>query len=218
MEKVKIFLSYSEKDKHLAGKLKRCLEEYENVTCFVAHDDIISGSQWEHEMLENLKTANYFMPLQTQELSNSFWCQQEAGIAIASNISIIPLIPDEGGTDPVGFYARYQGARLKVGELRISVKNILIQQAIIQAGSKEEEIEAHVLIFERSNSWAEAAENIKNLLRYEDELTNAQIMRISEAANANDQIISSFAAAPYIRNFLKRHVTIIPRQHLEKYL
>ena len=56
----KIFISYSQKDKEIAGDLKRYFEEYDQISCFIAHDDIAPGSQWEQEILDNLETSIFF--------------------------------------------------------------------------------------------------------------------------------------------------------------
>ena len=45
--KYKIFISYSKFDKKIAGIIKRCFEEYKDINCFLAHDDIDPGSEWE---------------------------------------------------------------------------------------------------------------------------------------------------------------------------
>ncbi len=215
---MKIFLSYSGENKLLAGRIKRALEEFDDIECFVAHDDIKSGSKWEDKILENLKQADYFMPLQTQELSDSFWCQQEAGIAIALETQIVPLIPDKGGIDPVGFYSRYQGARINIDDLRPSIRRLLIQQEIIEADNVAEELETHLLIFERSNTWAEASENFDTLIKYEDKFSKGQIKRIAQAVVDNNQIRDSYSAQFKIKRFIKKHAQLIPRDQLEQIL
>ena len=76
--KLRIFISYSSKyNKEIAGILKKLFEEYDNIECFVAHDDIIHGSEWEKEIIKNLDSTNLFMPIQTKHLESSYWCQQE---------------------------------------------------------------------------------------------------------------------------------------------
>ena len=121
---VHIFISYSKFDRLLAGELKIAFEELEGFTCFVAHDDIIPGSEWEKEILDNLDKANFFMPLQTEHLIKSHWCQQEAGISLNKGIEIVPLIPDSAGVDPIGFYAKYQGCKIKREAVKDSVEKL----------------------------------------------------------------------------------------------
>ena len=56
---MKIFISYSQEDKELAGDLKRSFEEYDSVKCFIAHDDITPGSEWEKKILSNLDPNSF---------------------------------------------------------------------------------------------------------------------------------------------------------------
>lgn len=122
---IHIFISYSKHDKHLAGAIKRGFEQNKEIKCFVAHDDIEPGSEWGKEILKNLRTSNFFMPIQTPKLVESYWCQQEAGICLELEIGIIPLIPDQGGVDPVGFYSKYQGFVIKTNDIPASVNHLI---------------------------------------------------------------------------------------------
>ena len=211
---MKIFISYSQEDKELAGDLKRSFEEYDSVKCFIAHDDITPGSEWEKKILSNLESSDVFMPLQTENLKQSFWCQQEAGMVIEKKMKIVPLIPDQGGIDPVGFYARFQGFKIKTHDLHGSVKLWLINEGIIDSDNYDE-IEKRILLFEASNSWAEAHRNIIALLELEAKFSKADILRIAKIATENNQILSSFAAQPYLRRFFTNHASIIPKDQIE---
>ncbi len=214
----KIFISYSSKyNKEVAGDLKRFFEEYEDIECFVAHDDIIHGSDWEKTIIENLNSADFFMPIQTAHLETSYWCQQEAGYAFAKEVRIIPLIPDIEGTDPVGFYARFQGFKIKTHDLRSSVKWWLIKEGIIHEGNAAE-IEKRILVFAASNSFTEAGDNARALCEFESEFTNADILKIVDTTLSNDQIINSFAARPHLHRLFMRHSSIIPKEKLEEFL
>jgi len=213
----KIFLSYSKHDGKIAGELKRFFEEFKNVECFVAHDDIIHGSEWEEEILKNLESANYFMPLQTIELTNSFWCQQEAGIAFARKIKIIPLIPDIEGNDPVGFYNRYQGFKIKINDLRGSVKLWLMKEGLTP-NFNSEEIEKRKMIFAASGTWDEAADNTFQLLKLEDQFTNADILQILDIALGNGQINGSWSASAQLKRIFIKNTQIIPKDKLAKFL
>lgn len=215
---MKIFISYSAKyNKDIAGSLKQCFEEYEGIDCFVAHDDIPHGFEWEKEILQNLETANIFIPLQTAELTNSFWCQQEAGIAFAKQIRIVPFIPDVGGTDPIGFYSRYQGYKIKVGDLRGSVKLWLIKEGII-SDNNAEEIDKRIMIFAASDSYAEAGETTRSLLELESQFTRADIIRIFEITLNNGQVASSFSAYPLLKRMFVKYSSILPKDKLEEFL
>jgi hypothetical protein len=43
--KFRIFVSYSKKDRKLAGEIKKCLEEYK-LDVFLAHEDITASAEW----------------------------------------------------------------------------------------------------------------------------------------------------------------------------
>lgn len=214
---LKIFLSYSTKDKVLAGELKRYFEEYDVIECFIAHDDITPGSPWEQEILANLESSDFFMPLQTESLENSFWCQQEAGFAVAQKIRIIPLMPDVDGIDPIGFYAKYQGLKIKLSDLRGSVKRWLVKEGII-AREDIDEFEKRILLFEKSDSFVEAGENTRSLFKLEEQFTKADIIRITEVTLKNNQILSSWDARRYLKPFFIKHAKIISKEQLEEFL
>lgn len=215
---LKIFISYSSTyNKDVAGDLKRFFEEYDDIKCFVAHDDIMHGSEWEKTIIENLDSADFFMPIQTEHLSTSYWCQQEAGYAFAKGIRIIPLIPDVGGTDPVGFYARFQGFKIKTQDLRSSVKWWLIKEGVISEGNAGE-IEKRLLLFSASDSFVEAGDNARSLCEFENNFTNADILKIVDITLSNDQIINSSAARSHLRRLFRKHSSIIPKEKLEEFL
>lgn len=214
---LKIFISYSAKyNKVIAGDLKRFFEEYDNIKCFVAHDDIVHGSEWEKTIIQNLDSSDFFMPIQTDHLSASYYCQQEAGYALAKNIKIIPLIPDIDGVDPVGFYAKFQGFKIKTNDLRSSVKSWLIKEAIIDEG-KAIEIDKMILLFTNARSFIKAGKITKLLLKFESEFTNPDILRIVDGALSNYNILNSFLAHPDLRAFFIRHADIIPKEKLEEF-
>jgi len=214
----KIFISYSSRyNKEIAGDIKRYFEEYEGIECFVAHDDIIPGSKWEKEIIEKLNSADFFMPIQTEYLEASYWCQQEAGYAIAKEIKIVPLIPDTEGTEPVGFYAKFQGFKIKTNDLKNSVKLWLIKENIIQE-DEVSEIDKRIFLFANSNSFEEAGKTTKSLFEFENKFKKADILKIVDVTLSNDQILDSHSARPQLRRLFIEHSKIIPIEKLEKFL
>jgi hypothetical protein len=212
----KVFISYSREDKKLAGELKKAFESF-GLEAFVAHDDIESGSQWEAEILKNLENTDFFMPIETEHLRRSHWCQQEIGIALVRKKIIIPLLPDTGYVDPDGFHGKYQGFPINTENVRLSVQKLLIRQGLAQE-QEESEIEKRLLVFERSDSWAEAGENARSLMEMESELTDEQKIAIARIATSNSQISGSFAAQGILRHFLRRNLKLIPKEYLEQLL
>lgn len=212
----KVFISYSSKDKEIAGDLKRLFEEYEIITCFIAHDDIMPGSEWEREILTNLESSDFFMPLQTENLKASYWCQQEAGFALSKGIKVVPLKPDMGGIDPVGFYAKSQAHPIKIQSLRASVSAWMIKEGLAH-GIMTEDIEKRMLLFERSGSWHEAGENAKALLELESEFNKSDVRRIVETTLKNPEILNSIAARGYLRGFFRKNEHFITRDELKSF-
>jgi hypothetical protein len=213
----KIFISYSIHDKKIAGELKTYFEEYTDIQCFIAHDDISSGSEWEKEIIRNLELTDYFMLIQTEHLTRSFWCQQEAGFAFAKNIKIISLIPDVGGIDPVGFYKRYQGFKIKLKDLRSSVKMWLIKEKII-TDDNYEETEKRISVFAHSGSFHEAGVTARSLLELKEHFTKGDILRIAEITLKNDQIKNSLDAQKLLRELFLKYFPIIPKEQIEELL
>lgn len=212
---MKIFVSYSAKyNKEIAGKLKEYFEEYPNVECFVAHDDILQGSTWEQEILDNLNTCDYFLPIQTENLTQSFWCQQEAGIAFSSHKKIIPLIPESDECAPVGFYARFQGFKIKEYDLRGSVKRFLIKEKIIEEGNHDE-IEKRKIVFAGSQSFASACTNAEYLCELQADFTDADILDILDITLGNNQICNSYAARPTLKGLFQSKVRMLPKEKIE---
>ena len=214
---MKIFISYSKEDKKVAGELKICFEHYKDIECFIAHDDIKQGTDWEEEILNNLSVANYFLPLQTENLVKSYWCQQEAGIAFNRKIKITPLISDVDGIDPVGFYAKYQGFKIKTGDLNSSVKRFLIKEGVV-AEENFEEIEKRMLILAASNTRAEADANSQLLLELEDNFSEADVIKVVEIVLSNEQIFGSYAARFRLKKFFTKHANIISGEQLKEFL
>lgn len=106
---MKVFISYSHLDKELAGSVKKELESCGGFKVFLAHEDIQPSNEWIDEILKQLKECHIFIPILTDNFSKSDWTDQEVGIAIAGNKTIIPF---KFSIDPHGFMSRYQGLRI----------------------------------------------------------------------------------------------------------
>ena len=87
---LKVFISYSMKDKEIASKIKKILTRF-RIVCFIAHDDIEVSEEWRRRILKELNDADIFIPILSDNFKNSDWCSQEAGIACFRNILFIPL-------------------------------------------------------------------------------------------------------------------------------
>lgn len=61
---LKVFISYSHKDRRLAKHIKNCLVSY-GVDVFLAHDDIEPSAEWVREIKARLLDCHVFLPLLT---------------------------------------------------------------------------------------------------------------------------------------------------------
>ena len=100
---VQLFLSYSVKDKEFATDLKDELERLGPVV-FLAHQDISPSLEWQSTILKKLKTIDVFIPIVTNKFLESYWTDQESGVALAYNRFILPAAIDQM---PYGFIGRF---------------------------------------------------------------------------------------------------------------
>ncbi len=104
---MRAFISHLSTTKKIAKRLRDELKNF-NIDCFVAHEDIYPTVEWEEQINRALQTMDFFISLHCDGFSNSVWCQQEVGYAVARGVKIIPLKFD-GKENPGGFIGKYQG-------------------------------------------------------------------------------------------------------------
>ncbi len=89
---VKAFISHSTKDRRFANKLSDTLGKYD-IKAFVSGKHIKGGEEWRERIRTELHGMHFFIAMHTDNFSNSLWCQQETGLALAKKIrvEIIPI-------------------------------------------------------------------------------------------------------------------------------
>lgn len=105
----RMFISHITSKKYQASSLKAALEEY-GITSFVAHEDINPTREWQKEIQRALNSMDCMSAMLYDGFHESHWCDQEVGIALGRNITVLPLILDH---DPYGFLGEYQGIKIK---------------------------------------------------------------------------------------------------------
>lgn len=90
---LKLFLSYSYKDKRIASAIKEAFEHY-GMDAFLAHENIDVGKQWRVVILDNLKKFDVFVPIVSENFTDSEWTDQEVGFAICQEKLIVPITID----------------------------------------------------------------------------------------------------------------------------
>lgn len=93
MDKYRVFISYSRKDKEKVDIIAEILKD-ENLNPM--YDKHFSGGIGFHKQIENfIAYSHVFMPLITSSSSKRGWVHQEIGYAKALNIPILPIMVDE---------------------------------------------------------------------------------------------------------------------------
>jgi len=112
-EKPLVFLSYSTRDKRLAGEIKRGLVDCD-LDVFMAHEDLTPSALWVEEILRNINNCDAFVPILAEHFRGSMWTDQESGQALAKGKLIIPLMFSDS---PHGFLGRFQAKKVDVDNL-----------------------------------------------------------------------------------------------------
>jgi len=192
-ESILVFLSYSSKDKDLAGEIKRCLEEF-GVEVFLAHEDIRPTEKWKKVILDHLHRCDIFVPIVTKNFKESDWTDQETGIALGKNKMIIPI-----GRDimPYGFLEDDQAITVNDVSRLCNQVCELIKGAfsnpyisILIQGIEESET------FNVTNGYIDRLSESGNL-------TIGQIERLLEAFISNTQVSGAWRARSFIRKLLE---------------
>jgi len=193
-------VSYSHKDKNIAGQIKDSLE-YFGFEVFLAHEDIKPSTEWEERILKELRTCDIFLTVLTEDFKNSEWTGQETGIAFVTDKIIIALKVD---IDPYGFISRFQA--LNVNKRIISETSKQIIQVIAEKGNLAKLINSLIRGFSKSRNFAQANDNVAYLKLLEDKLSEDQVTEIIRAAFNNSQIYDEkWNAGPFVKRFLEKH-------------
>ena len=78
--KTLIFFSHKVEYKKQVSQIKNSLKE-ENVSCFIAHQDISPALEWKEEIIKALETMDIFVGIITKNFHSGSWTDQEIGYA-----------------------------------------------------------------------------------------------------------------------------------------
>lgn len=100
----RVFLSHRAEQKVTATAMK---DELGNLgaAAFVAHEDIEPTKEWQTEIERALGSMDVLVALLTKGFRQSYWTNQEIGVAIGRGI---PVISIRLGEDPAGFIGKHQ--------------------------------------------------------------------------------------------------------------
>ncbi len=200
------FLSYSHKDRELAGFTKSFLDRY-GFDTFLAHQDLQPSEEWQKIILVRLKACTVFLPLLTDAFKQSDWTDQETGIAVALKKIIVPL---KVTMNPYGFINKYQAQSLDGGAVDEACWNViktLAANAKLGAAIRDGMIQT----FGDSGSFAIAASNATKLQSLEP-FSDEQLNEIARVGCHNSQIYNGFEARRYVRDLIRLNSQIDDKQ------
>jgi hypothetical protein len=196
---VKIFLSYSNEDKDLAGKIKKGMEDY-GLDVFLAHEDVKPSSEWMEAIHEELNLCNVFIPILTDCFNESLWTDQETGFAVARSVYIIPL---KINVDPHGFIGKIHALSFDVNNIEDSNMKII---SLIASNCNVGVLFRDALVnkFGKSENYKEAENNTKRLIKFVP-YNEQQIRNVIDRTMNNYQILDCFFAKKNLPNFVRKY-------------
>ena len=206
---IKIFFSYSTKDKDKVGELKRNLEEL-GFEGFLAHEDINPSYEWQEEIYRNLLECDVFIPYITKNFKESDWTDQECGIAYTHSKLIIPLQVE---LTPYGFINKFQGLKFNPEKIPLEIDKIV--RVILNSKRFGDLKEFFIKQFIRSENF-ESANEISKRLRYYDTFSEEEVKKICKDSLTNDQVLGAFKAKSFLKNLIYDYEGYINPSDLSK--
>lgn len=204
-KKLKVFISYSNKDKQVASRIKAILADFD-IESFMAHEDIFISEEWRNRILEELSQSDVFIPILSDNFRNSDWCSQESGIACFRNILIIPLCLDR--TKPFGFMSHRQGKQINGNNIPLNY----IMKPIADNFPKINIVKALIERLTECHSYRNCENAMENLVPYFHKLNSYEINRIVDISIENNQIWpANLCYQEYLPKFIEiNHAEIDP--------
>lgn len=208
------FISYSYKDRKLAGLIKSGLEAF-GFNIFLAHEDITPSTEWQDTILRKLKASHIFLPLITKNFRLSAWTDQEVGAAVILRKCIVPL---KVGNNPYGFMGKFQAQTIgSRSEQSIEKYCWSIVRSLFENKRFEDEIKGALIErFADSRSYAESA-RVAGYLGKAKHLTAEQLDKIVAGATENRQIYDGYVARRFVDDLIGKERKRINKKVLAEY-
>ncbi len=200
-EHVRVFLSHKSSVKEDVAALKAAFSMFCGVTSFVAHEDIEPTEEWQREIESALFSMDALIALLTEDFHDSNWTDQEVGIALGRGV---PVIAIRLGMDPYGLMGKNQGlGGCTWGDYKSMAANVfaLLHKRL---PDKSRLYECALTAYAGSQSFADSAWKVKNLLSVFETLSSDQVQRLLEAYHANNQNAASFCGMDILQPLLRK--------------
>lgn len=180
-----VFLSHCTSHVEIARRLKNHLGE-RDIETFVAHESIQVSQEWEDVLQVGLRTCDAVIALLTPNFKESDWTNQEIGIATAHGKIVVPL---RFGSQPHGFFAKYQALTLKDGDQYREIARKLFEALVRHELTMHRMAEVLVRKFIKSGSFEEVRARFVALKMVPDTAwTPTLATSLREACEANGEI------------------------------
>lgn len=221
---LRIFISYSHKDKKIAGAIKEAFNYY-GMEAFLAHEDIKVGQEWIDVILTNLKQFDVFVAVLSKNFFESEWTNQEVGFAICKGTIVVPISID--GTIPSGFlrifqaltkfeYKEYQKSYFDKEIILDCKESIFDVIKIISANPDFRENIKDSLIRGLTNLWSyRTAEKHLALLNELQPFSSEQINEIINQSLNNRQIYEASQCKTILKQMLEEYNPIIEKENFK---
>ena len=203
--RIPTFLSYSTKDKEVAGAIKHSLE-FCGFDVFLAHEHLKVSEEWAKEIMQRLKRCKVFVALLTKNFNKSLWTNQEVGVALARRVIIVPV---KVNIKPPGFLARYQYIPLKGNDLKWIYTTCSAVTSSV--ATKHPKLTSHirktlVASVRKADSYY-AAGAILSALENIGQLTRRQINVVVSGASHNNQVYDAYLAFDPLLKLVRTYKT-----------
>lgn len=200
LEHVRIFLSHKSSVKGDVAILKQSFARC-GIATFVAHEDIEPTEEWHREIERALFSMDALVALLTEDYHDSNWTDQEVGVAIGRGV---PLIAIRLGQDPYGLMGKGQGlggcSWANTTDMAVKVFRLLYKRL----PDKSRLFECALSAYSASNSFADSAWKVENLLTVFENLTKKEVDRVIDALSSNSQNSDSFKGNSSLRPILEK--------------
>lgn len=208
------FISYSHKDRRLAGLIKSGLEAF-GFNTFLAHEDLTPSAEWQETILRKLKACHVFLPLITDHFHDSSWTDQEVGAAVILRKCIVPL---KVGNNPYGFMGKFQAQKVS-SRSETAIENYCWSIIRSLADHRRLANDIKQVVIERfvdSGSFRESA-RVAGYLSKLGEFTEEQLEAIIAGAAKNSQIYSGYVARQFVDDLVRKERKRIGKKLLTEY-
>ena len=200
MEPIRVFISYSGKDKKMAGEIARVMKSL-RMKPFLAHDDIVAGEQWKEAVRKEICECDMLVALVTPNFHKSEYTEQEAGAAWVLEKPILAILTDE--EKPTGFIAERQGVQYRHDYPAITVSGIL-RFVLSEICKDEDMVDTLTELLAEAKSY-EAADCVADLLVHEKDLTAEQLDAIKSAMWSSFHAQTSINARIWLDDLFYEH-------------